>query len=1122
MKRLAHVLSVPFLVLLSVAAPVLAQIHILDHAAYPFGSPAAAAKCDVVATLGTQGSVGPAPIFPIRYAFSINAGAMDQQIQANDKITPIGTSYTVALTCTLGAQHYNSTQYWEVLTPAVTVDVAGATVTRTAGIFPFGRFVAGDTVVINGVPYLVQAAISDTVLTLTTSAGTQTAVAMTWATLLHHVIVPNPPVVSNSGINPLYLRCSIVGGCYAGFPLQSGDLPQLTPDVTGPLDSNTVIGLNRVNLASLGSGFLRQNGSGIPNTTVAPGDAAAIGTISPRTAAVARTQASKNADIVSITDFGASPSATPLDNSTAIQDALDSGAGTILVPLPGPYTVLQGTLTIPANTRVLCQSDPGAASVTITIPNASTTVNLSAIFKIGGNGASIWGCNLDGNSSHNASTQYYAVDASGYDDVSIEQSSIANITTVPIWASPSGNRLVVKNNRFSNYGIPNTNTAAVYIENRGTPLAVAGATIVGNVMDGRPTNVGCIKMSATLGSVNTGLVVDGNTCFIGDAGLVSTLGIEMFGFGVTNGYFQGARLSGNKLIGENNTNTHIFGISSGACLNSDIDIYGNTIINTRQVGIEMFGNNINAHGNTLTGAGRSYFTAAAGCGTSYGSHFSNNIETDGVNTTGDVLSFGGIIQSCKIEGNTFRNSAATAINLTPLALGGATDGCLIGLNTIIAPSNSAIVLSSASTNNTITNNQIYTTGTADNNGAIYIEAAAATGNTIINNKIYHAHHHGIYVLQASDHTTIIGNTVDGSLTNGINVALGDRHRVINNTLTNNGSFGVFFGAVTNLENWGNGGDTNTGGIDNIANVVSFADYISRSDVRTTGTFRGNFDFSGAQTFPNPLTTFGTSTLNGLTTAWNVNSGNTVTWSLNRNNSNRWNIRFTFTDDVMHFSDATNSNADRFALSLTGDATISHSLTTSLITGTGNVHSYGADALGATLSASYRTAAGFPTDWDVYRAASLRWRMLWGADDVLRLQDGTNSLADRFTLTLTTGNAVFFGSLAAGGAVTGTNSTFNGSTHTWGQDTLVSPLTEEWRTASGIATVWNFYRNNSNRWHISFSSDDTIRYQDATAANADRFVFNLNGTVQMPNIPTSCSGQPTKTLWSNAGVVSVCP
>ena len=79
-----------------------------------------------------------------------------------------------------------------------------------------------------------------------------------------------------------------------------------------------------------------------------------VGYLAPYAGAVARTQADKNEDVVSVKDFGAVGDGVA-DDTVAVQKALDSGAGTVRFR-KGLYSVL--TLTVPSDVSIV--GEPGA------------------------------------------------------------------------------------------------------------------------------------------------------------------------------------------------------------------------------------------------------------------------------------------------------------------------------------------------------------------------------------------------------------------------------------------------------------------------------------------------------------------------------------------------------------------------------------------------------------------------------------------------------------------------------------------------------------------------------------------------------------------------------------------
>jgi len=82
----------------------------------------------------------------------------------------------------------------------------------------------------------------------------------------------------------------------------------------------------------------------------APNGSSLIGFIADDASAVATTVQAKLRESVSVKDFGASPDATPAENTAAIQNALDFAADKYRVYIPGGEYIVNTTIRIPSNT----------------------------------------------------------------------------------------------------------------------------------------------------------------------------------------------------------------------------------------------------------------------------------------------------------------------------------------------------------------------------------------------------------------------------------------------------------------------------------------------------------------------------------------------------------------------------------------------------------------------------------------------------------------------------------------------------------------------------------------------------------------------------------------------------
>lgn len=91
--------------------------------------------------------------------------------------------------------------------------------------------------------------------------------------------------------------------------------------------------------------------------STALGDAL-VGVKSTLTGGVPRTQHQKNADVISVADFGASPSETAANNTTFIQAAVTSALGRTLYIPAGNYNI-NGTIDLPQSIRIVGESRRG-------------------------------------------------------------------------------------------------------------------------------------------------------------------------------------------------------------------------------------------------------------------------------------------------------------------------------------------------------------------------------------------------------------------------------------------------------------------------------------------------------------------------------------------------------------------------------------------------------------------------------------------------------------------------------------------------------------------------------------------------------------------------------------------
>lgn len=165
----------------------------------------------------------------------------------------------------------------------------------------------------------------------------------------------------------------------------------------------------------------------------------------------------------------------------------------------------------------------------------------------------------------------------------------------------------IEDSQFSNWGTGNI--GAIYLASRngnnfgGTGGPITGIRIRGGTVDGRVSHSSCIKIDADLANPSSQIIISDLFVYPGDAPADDTLGIELFSGVNSHGGFNHFEVANCVVIGENNTNTRIFGISLGGSGGKYGSVHGCSLADCRAFGIETIASHVKVMDNDSVGCG---------------------------------------------------------------------------------------------------------------------------------------------------------------------------------------------------------------------------------------------------------------------------------------------------------------------------------------------------------------------------------------------------------------------------------------------------------------------------------------------------------------------------------------
>jgi len=464
-----------------------------------------------------------------------------------------------------------------------------------------------------------------------------------------------------------------------------------------------------------------------------------------------------------------------VDATAAVHAARDTGAAELRFG-PGTHRVTGLTASVAGQRWTL---DPAA----VLLLAAGATVD---VVHVTADSVTIDGGTIDGNRSAQSSSSARGVRAVGVTGFTLRDTQITECLGRGLHLENVTDAAVI-GNTIRGTATLNANDAQIWVYY--SAGSSAGLTIRGNWLDGSPYGNGGIKLSALgVGNSISRVRISDNQIIVGDGGVgVDTLGIELWTS--TSGVIEDAVIAGNLVLGENTTNTRIYGISvAGAATSSTTGTYGvavlgNVIRDCRVMGIELLGSYNVAAGNVLRSSGPITLNSVNHVGGGRGCAIVGNVIHDAVASYAIELrgSATDPIIGAVVVGNAIYNPSSVAIYVVT----GLLEATLIASNTVVSSGNAGVIVAATTASRVlVSSNVLDLTGSSATSDGIHI-ASTLAGLTVEGNMVYAAGRYGIVGNAVCDGLVLRGNHVIGAASDGIrtNVASCANWTIVDNEVT---------------------------------------------------------------------------------------------------------------------------------------------------------------------------------------------------------------------------------------------------------------------------------------------------------------------------------------------------
>jgi len=316
-------------------------------------------------------------------------------------------------------------------------------------------------------------------------------------------------------------------------------------------------------------------------------------------------------DNLSVNMFGAKQDGSTND-TPYLQDAIDTAAGFgIPLMVPGGNPFLASGLRLPSG--LVLVGRPGARIIQKDASAVDDTPFVTNSDLVGGNAdILIQGVEFDGNADNQTAANVDAVLLKNVTNVKFNACRFRNAIRACIYGKLLDG-IDINDCDFLNWGPGNV--GAIYLASRngdnfgGTGGAISRIGIRGGVYDGRVSLSSCIKIDADLSNPIKNIQIDSPFVYPGDNPAADTLAIELFcpsdDLGAGDSAYRDFTIVGAHVIGPNQTNKGIFGISVGGAGGGQGSVDSCVLRDIRLIPIEISGSGVTAQNCKLYGCGAS-------------------------------------------------------------------------------------------------------------------------------------------------------------------------------------------------------------------------------------------------------------------------------------------------------------------------------------------------------------------------------------------------------------------------------------------------------------------------------------------------------------------------------------